>query len=424
MNKFNKLTTVLGATLLTTSLVTSASLAKSGEMKYLREIVSKSNMLEIANSPLFRIDFSLGRESIPTINAYFKQKGLELETAEPDVRNETLNAWVQEFYPPMTEEQLLQELNSDSHMRAFVVTFTLLLQALQLQGQIPAIPQLYKFAIGHAMLWEAIDKDVAVQDLMMQRDQAKSMFSVGFSDENEYDVPRDRNFVYADAGAYLLRANHIRPLPLPDETRDILQERGYRQEQVELMSTEAANALLTQKVLPEPDSGLALDLDTALLVDLLSEPLIINASIPSPYQLERSDSPVTEYIADEMLTTWAEVGEQVIALLNDKDNPASLFQIVQLVRIGFTLDEIIAMTYATRDAVILANPVSKSSFIAAEGEDISAWNTLIAEKGALTFLLRRYHHSLDAINPHHPIDVDRHIELLTRAEQIQQVPSQ
>ena len=426
MNRFKlAFISLLSATLLTTSLVSNTVMAKSGELKYLREIVSKSNILEIANSPLFRIDFSLGQESIPTIDAYFKQKGIDLETAESEVRSETLNAWVEEFYPKMTEEQLLQELDSDSYMRAFVVTFVLALQApppllIESQGKV-SIPQLYRFAIGHSMLWEAIDKDIKLQNLTMQRDQANDIFSVGFSDESEYYTPRDDEITYADVGAYILRANHIRKLPLSLETVDLLLERGYSQDQVDLMSKEAANVILQQKVLPE-DSGLAIDLDTALLVDLFSEPQIINPSQPTPYQMERSDRPITKYIADEMLSTWEEVEGQVIALLNDKDNPASLFQIVQLLRIGFTLDEIMSMTYATRDAVILANPISKAGFLNVEGEDISAWNDLIAEKGPLTFLLRRYHHSLDAINPHHPIDVDRHIELLTRAEQIQQVP--
>ncbi|MDE3269244.1 MAG: hypothetical protein OYH77_03055 [Pseudomonadota bacterium] len=403
-------------------LITANSYAKSGEIKYLREIVSKADILNIANSPLFRIDFSLGRTSIPTVHAYFQQQGIDIETAEPEIKQETLDAWVNEYYPKMTEEQLLEELDANSHLRAFVVTFALVAQALQLQGQQPSIQHLFRFAIGHSMLWEAIDKDVPIQDLMLQRDQAKSMFSIGFSDneQSEFYVPHDRVYNYADIGAYILRANHVRKLPLSDGMREILLARGYSQSQVDTMNLEAADALISQKVVPDADSDTVLGLDMALLVDLLSEPMIVNNSIPSIYQLADSAYPVTTYIAAEMSAEWENIEARVIALLNAKDEPASMFQIAQLVRLGFSLDEIERMTYATRDAIIVANPVSRHGFVDAEGEDISAWNALIAEKGSLTFLLRRYHHSLDAINPHHPISVDRHVELLSRAEQYNQ----
>ena len=53
----------------------------------------------------------------------------------------------------------------------------------------------------------------------------------------------------------------------------------------------------------------------------------------------------------------------VIALLNAKDNPASLFQIVQLVRLGYALEEITALDYYTRDAIIVSGHYDRAALL-------------------------------------------------------------
>ncbi len=94
-------------------------------------------------------------------------------------------------------------------------------------------------------------------------------------------------------------------------------------------------------------------------------------------------------------------------LANHPQHKASLFQIVQLDRLDFTLEEIRMLSYDARDAIIISNPDEQRDFLAKirASLGIKDFNSqeikeIEAKTGPLVFMLLDNGYDLEDIQPH------------------------
>ena len=375
--------------------------ANGASFAYLRQLSAQHDLLTIANSSFFRNDFKI-INNIPKFVEYLQKEGVtDLNTLTKEVHSEKAIAWLNEYYPRLTEEQMLSELEKDGNLRARIATFIISLSFFIQQGN--STLDVYKFSLGHSLFWEALDEDTSLEAMVAKINQASVNIFVSdiinFRSDNS-QIAKVRPLInYSDIGGYLMRHNHLNNQPLSPNLVNFFRDNCcFTHEQIELMTQDAARQLQNQGVSAYEDDGNVLGMDMALLVDLLTEALVIGNFIPSVYQL--SDYAISYAFAEEIGINWDEDGEKVIDMLNRDYNPASAFQIAQLSRIGFSLEEIEQLTYGARDAVIVNN-ADRDEFVSSHAsDDWQAINELVAEKGSLVFLLKRYYHELDGINPH------------------------
>ena len=80
---------------------------------------------------------------------------------------------------------------------------------------------------------------------------------------------------------------------------------------------------------------------------------------------------------------------------------------MQLARLGFSFEEIRALSYDARDAIIVSNPEGRDDFLVQidtsldiKDFDAEAINNHVAETGALLFVLLNKDYRLEDIQPH------------------------
>ena len=225
-------------------------------------------------------------------------------------------------------------------------------------------------------------------------------------------------------GDYLFRFNHIKHADIGANEIGELRRRGYRDPRLHGMLSPFVAQLLTSgdyQRLAENNGRLG-ELDMALVVDLIAEQGIIGAGAIHPHHIIDRDAHLQPRIKELLLY---EMGNEAVAgddfwhevesLLNAPHRPASLFQIVQLLRLGFDFADIAALSYWARDAIIVSNPYDKADFthiasqlLATSGFDSTAINNVVAARGPLVFMLAQYGYELEAINQH---DIDVFFEL-------------
>lgn len=215
---------------------------------------------------------------------------------------------------------------------------------------------------------------------------------------------------YLIGSSYLLRDNHLHPATLTDQESRALRRLGYREHEISVISPIVANEIITEQLTPELLKSTVDDVDLAVVVDLMVEPGILGnyiLDLVHVSRLSRGPLPLSYLLGRELLLDvdaddFAQQLEQYIALLDDPNNPASLFQLVQLTRLGFSLVEIKQLSYAARDAIIVANPVNRDDFIDTFSlDDVAEINRLVNNTGPLVFqLINVVGMPLELIKPH------------------------
>lgn len=249
-------------------------------------------------------------------------------------------------------------------------------------------------------------------------------------------------------GHYLMRSTHVRHPPPSPFDLDTLQQGGYDVDIVKslLPTSQLTPALLSGDVLPLITTGgrtrigvldlaMAMDfmLEAGILVPGSSQQLIAESLQKGQHDFVALETNRLQHLPvsvkqtlfhatgqkDALAALAIELGLEVESadfanhlktiedMVNHSQNPASLFQIVQLSRLGFTLEEISGLSYDARDAIIISDPENKDDFIAKlktslsiSTFDAAKINTITHVRGALVFILLNKGYTLKDIQPH------------------------
>lgn len=328
-----------------------------------------------------------------------------------------------------TREEILQDLMANPIYRAYTAGYMLLEKDRQ------QLEQREDFADKLALFFARMDADSIVQiPLLLAVDgnmdfdtlrviryalvQNNALDTPSFSDiptaiamampEGKEPIVLHQTF-FAHHGHYLMRMNHVVHPPLSAQHKQKLEQLGYRAKQIALLPAQVANELiqgeLTPKILASSTNGL----DLAMLVDLMLEPGVFGNIVPSLLQLarlSRERKPLKHLLGRELLLDPTDDGfdarfTEVLAVLNADKRPASLFQVVQLRKLGFSLAEIRDMSWYAREAIIIANPVDKTDFEEQYGlTSTPKINTFVEMSGPTVFFLLGIGLPLAVINPH------------------------
>ncbi len=398
----------------------SFSLSRQSEARpYLQTLVKEKGLTKLAASPMWRRYFPASREIVPSLDDFFNAElgegGLQKALVEGGEAvtarlHELRGQWLQKFYPEPTEERVLAVLEEDAELRARMVAFFLAHSMVRQQNLGIPVQQIFWHSFGVGMFVRAIDRaDLEGTELQGTLNDFMHSNQLEFVYRGDGDTPhvpgREKRF-YHGREDYLLRTNHVKSPSLSGEVLNALWQRGLTAaELTAAIPPRVAGMLLAQNVLPDED-GLFSGYAPNLYFDLLAEPGVIGDFVPSVYEVEAFD-----------LETFimAEAGEEthpelVHDLLNREHNPASLVQIVQLSRMGYRGEQIAALTYAAREAIIVSGDYSRDAFADRHGTDIAALNELVAETGELVFFLLQQGYAQNSadIQPHH---VPAHAEM-------------
>ena len=381
---------------------------------YLQTLVQGHGLTKLATSPIWRRYFPASKDITTSLNDFINTQLSpgELSGLESDAvaqRMEGLRAqWFEEFYPEPTEARVLEVLGEDAELRAMMVAFLFAYNMVQQQDlRIPA-QQIFLHSLGGVMLIRAIDREdmdgKELKDKLNKFIENNTMEFVYVGDGYTPYVPGREEIFYTGREDYLLRNNHVKHPPLHGETLKTLWARGYTAAPlIAAMPPQVANMLLEQMVLLDED-GLISGYHPVFLFDLLSELGIIGNFAPSVYQAEAFD--LEEVVASELGTAVSsDAFEEAIAMLTAKDNPASLVQITQMSRMGYSLEEISALSYPAREAIIVSGHHSREAFANQHGTDIAELHEILEKTGELVFFL--LHHGMakssEDIQPHHAL---------------------
>lgn len=263
----------------------------------------------------------------------------------------------------------------------------------------------------------AIDGDYTQSELFKNvTDLLTHQFTVNYRHQRDPPLPSHQIF-HGHIGRYLFREHHQHHGKLNVELTKALQQRGYRDSHLQnLLSPSLAwhlSQLDHQPLAVDSATHRIGDLDAALIVDLLSEGGIVKPEVVDPLHLldinQQLQKNVKQLLLYEMLgdRNAEDFLQEVVDLLNAPREAASLFQIVQLLRLGFSFDDIKALSYWAREAIIVSNHASKESFTGSViltldtfGFSAAAVNGVVADVGPLVFMLERWGYELDQINRH------------------------
>ena len=326
-------------------------------------------------------------------------------------------------------EVLLNELMANPVHRAYVTIYMLFekrKQELIHQGQYDEKMQLIfdhsdHLSVSHIPAFMGVDDDYDLETLneIVGEVMENSDFDMHFlSDAEEAliatlhedftDLIGLLSKYYLHTGSYLLRDNHLSAAVLSDKDRQALQELGYHDHEV-FMPQVVADELIAGQLTPELLDRTVDGVDLEIVIDLMVEPGIFGdyvldlihisrlsrGAIPLSYLLGR------ELLLDVEADNFAQQLTEYLSVIDDPINPASLFQLVQLTRLEFPLAEIKQLSYAARDAIIVANPVNRDDFIDMFGlTDITDINTIVADTGPLVLQLMSLGMPLELIKPH------------------------
>ena len=157
-----------------------------------------------------------------------------------------------------------------------------------------------------------------------------------------------------------------------------------------------AASIVHGKLDPQTFASAVNGLDLAIVIDLASENGVfgdIQLSLRQITRLSRAYHPFKRLLARELLLDpegkdFEAQLAAAIAILHDPERPATLAQLVQLTKLNYSLDDIKALTYSGREAIIVSDPVNKHDFEQQFGTMTMAdINTIAADIGAAILLL-------------------------------------
>lgn len=320
--------------------------------------------------------------------------------------NTRRSKWFDEFYPQPTEERMVEVLGKDDDLRARMTAF---ISAVQMEFRddggktVTVFEGPFSRSFGLAMFIKAIDADMTKEELEEKIDKFVSDKAIDIKyrgDGNTPYVQGRSKTTYRSLDRYLLRLNTVNHPLLPSDVQGDLWVRSYNDPDVyELFPVSVARKFIEQEFSPARVENAGYDL--AFLIDLLCEKCIIGNFVPTI--LDAEADLLDALVAAEMgLEVDSDAFAERIALINDQDNPASLFQIVQLERLDWPLKKIAELNYAARDAIIVSAHLNHNSFVAKHGADIAAPNEIATEIGELSFYLvqRNFVRRIEDVKPH------------------------
>lgn len=407
-----------------------ATAKKSVSPAYLKNVIDKkSRLMSTVNMTHLR---QLLRPEVeaPTMQEYLAQHLGSADQSQMTPQQQAdygqkvkvlLEEWADQYYPELSEKEVIEVLSKDEKLRAKTVALTL-----------SGVNNLVQSA-GLMTLIMAIDADVEDTELQTRINQLNQpiMQTIYSDGEPRFGIGRQtyiygNNQVYPvtyDSGlTYINRTSRLRHMPLQTNELNVLRMLGYTDsELIDKISPALAQLLVNDQVRPELDDSL-INLPASVTIDLLTEPGIIGDYVLTPYQLESSDEPL-EYLARELeidadslehLDAKLAMSEdnwlqRVVELLDDPDSPATLFQVTQLRRLGFSFDEINALSYLAREAIIVSGYENREIFVEQHGDlsKVNAFvkiNGFVKKTGPFVYRMLRLGYELDQINEHPLID--------------------
>lgn len=409
-------------TIVALSLLTLSLPSQSKARPYLQTLIKEHGLARMAASPVWRRYFPAS--SAPSslhdfIGAQLsteEQRALAGTEGQAKLDHEALSQrmgelhaqWLRDFYPEPTEAKVLEVLSEDAELRALMVAFFIAHSMVQQQRISLSSQQIFSQSFGVAMFVRAIDRDdLTGEELggMVTNFIADNTLEFSYvGDGNVPHVPGRRQIFYTGREDYLLRENHVKHSSLAGELLSALWTRGYTDSKLTAaIPPQVANVLLEQNVLPD-EEGFFSGHDPSFYFDLLLEPGIIGDFRPSVYEVEASHPDLGAIVAHELgVEADSDSFGEYVALLNKQENSASLVQITELTRQGYSLDEMGELTYLTREAIIVSGYHGREDFADQHGTDIGALNETLAKTGELVFYLLQqgYAKDIEDIEPHH-----------------------
>ena len=233
-----------------------------------------------------------------------------------------------------------------------------------------------------------------------------------------YDISDEEFIIFEFAnylhhhGAYLLRSNRVVHPDLSPQTRTELQQLGWDDKKIAAMPPSFADEIVRGELTPQVFDSAVNGLDLAIVIDLATEGGVFANMILSLIQIARLSRgvyiPLKTTLARELLLDPEDDDFEaqfaaVVAVLNDSERPATLAQLTQLAKLDYSLDDIRALTYSGREAIIVSNAIDKPDFEQQFGAlTMEQINTVAAEIGPRFFYLRGLGIAAADINPHHP----------------------
>ena len=403
-----------------------ATAGKVAPYRYLLELAAHAPvpLAEVVGASYFRQNFPKSYKS-PYWHDYLIQKHAE---GKSDEEAAELYQFMFGSGEALTEEQAIDLLMADPVYRAHVIAHYSIASGVMIQ----AYEQLG-------------DGDHSLDEL---RDRLSELATHSFAiryRQHELNIYSHTN----NHGYYLMRHTHVRhPPPSPFDLTE-LQQGGYDIDimRQELPTVPLTPVLLDNRVLPTSivderarigalNFALAMDfiLEAGILVPGFSPNVIEEETFADwqidlaklthsiPQHLPGSITRILFHAAgqkDVLAALAIELGLEVDSadfaahltaiedLANHPQHKASLFQVVQLDRLGFSLEEIKMLSYDARDAIIVSNPEGREDFVAKLSASLGikdfnsqAINAIEAKTGPLVFMLLDNDYDLEDIQPH------------------------
>ena len=399
--------------------------AKATSPRYLKTVIEKSSLMQIVNKSHLRQTLR-PQTSAPTSQEYISQHNVVPNNDQTQLTPQQqaeygqrikglLEDWAEQYYPEFTEEEVIAILSEDSELRAKVMAVVMLGSDMidLLDGA------------GLATVIMALDGDIEYMELNTRINQLELVvMQSNYSDsEPRFGIGRQAFVVsenraypitYRNARSYLNRVNRVRHFQISDNEVNVLRALGYTDsELIDKISPQLAQVLVNDQVQPELDNSL-LNLPASVTIDLLTEPGIIGNYVLTPYQLEAFDDTI-EYLANELevdadslehldaklaMTDEDNWLHKVAELLDNPESPATLFQVTELRRLGFSFDEIGVLNYFAREAIIVSGYENREIFVKNHGKPSSKINSFVNKSGPLVYRLLRLGYEADQINKH------------------------
>ena len=449
------------ALLLYLSLATTATLANTTPL-YVKEIITSEggaiakNAMSIITSSQIRM-FYASAFGFPTLQQYTEEK-----TSEGMSKKE-----ISELYTSMYLTSELQDyeieaaLTNNSDLRAGVISSAYLAakfldifmqttgaaskedleEYLEKTTQQPIsfeqflsgiITTSMNVAYGLTTIFAAADSpDKNLEELISDLSDVQLLkFDIEYSDaysnriEKDNPIPADSATAYAvsyggnvlggTVGDYLRRTNHVTPAAINDAERKFLTGIGVTDEEVFAMMPTGLPRLLADTTMSGipilgDDPNLVGELDYAIIIDLLNEPgslFPLRVTSQIIYNQGEYDS-FKKFLEDELEYLGISM-EELVSALRHPERPSSLFQVLQALHKGFSLEEIDDLEYETLDAIIISNVKDKEEMFTeleyaldTDKEITVAYlNELILSKGQLTIALLDKGYEIEDIPPH------------------------
>lgn len=221
-------------------------------------------------------------------------------------------------------------------------------------------------------------------------------------------------------GNFLIRTNHLSHAPISADEQAYFDTIGITDKEITSMFPSGFFALLAiagesgDKNSEELVSIIGNDparvgeLDFAVIVDLIYEEGALSPALYSPaIATDAKEYQHVKDILDRELDHLGITMDDLVALLRHPKRPASLLQVLQLLHLGFSPEDITRLNYAARDAIIVSNTDSKEEFLANVKDTLNAHpsigyiNAVAREKGQLTFVLLNNGYKLEDIQSHY-----------------------